>query len=414
LAIRVQIPDKDNIRYSNGAPIVIYAEGGYEADGLPNKKIPSLDDMIVITFILPGGENTVQKAHSDGEHYDYRGENSIEALRDIILYAAGKLKDSEGRSIDELVEFDILHDNIGFIGFSFGGNIGIATSAIHGNAIVQHLKYIIQWETPVSSQVATRDLGRMLFRPQYKGGSVQGEYFNPRYISYGKNTININYSDVTYDPDSIYPIFHDGNSDGVYTTINGSYYNYPSPDLNDNNNLELNEDYGLDTYPYSTFDIDGKVVYSRPVTWALKKNNVFNGSWPSNIATVEEANKYWDIRESVVLYEDALKNIPELEGMYLLSMRDHVQSDPYKSHVHQAYDGWTSNGKWFKINPDPKYIIELNSTFGEDGIFIPNVEPNTAPSDWEDLKSYCIPELISDETYQIAAVHQMADRIQSK
>ena len=412
LAVRVQIPDTNNIRFKNGAPVIIYVEGGFEADGLPNKKIPNLDDMIVITFICPGGENKVQKTKSDGE-YDYRGEKSIEALRDIIMYAAGKLNDSVGRTIDELIEYNILHENIGVIGFSFGGNLGIATAAIHGKSIAQDLKYVIQWETPISSQIATRDLGRMLFRPQEKGGSVQSEYFNPRYMSYGPLSININYSDIAYDPNSLYTIFHDGNDDGIYTTTKGSYYNYPTPDLNDNNELELNEDYGLDTYPYSTYDTNGKRVYSRPVTIALKKDNVFKGSWPSNIATLEEANKYWDIRESVVLYEDALKNIPELEGMYLLSIRDHVQSDPYKSHAHQAFDGWTKYAKWFKINPDPKYIIEVNSTFDDESIFIPNQKPNTAPNDWEDTKSYCIPELITDETYQIAAIHQMADRVHS-
>ena len=414
LAVRVQIPNKDDIRYSDGAPVIIYGEGGFKADGLPNKEIPGLNDMIVITFIYPGGENVVQKTHSDGEYYDYRGKKSIEALRDIILYAAGKLKDSEGKSIADLVEYNILHDNIGFIGFSFGGNIGIAAASVFGESIAQDLKYIIQWETPVSSQIATRDLGRMLFKPLENGGSVQSEYFNPRYISYGQLTLNVNYSDLKYDPQSIYTIFHDGNNDGIYTTINGSHYNYPTPDLNDNNNLELNEDYGLDSYPYSTDDLDGKVVYSRPVTYAMKKNNVFNGSWPSNIASVEEANAFWDIRESVVLYEEALTNIPELEGMFLLSISDHVQSDPHKSHVHQAFDGWTSNGKWFKINPEPKYIIEINSTLGEDGIFIPDVKPNTKPNNWEDTKSYCIPELIKDETYQIAAIHQMADRVHSR
>jgi hypothetical protein len=328
------------------------------------------------------------------------------------LYAAAKLKDNDGNTIDELMDFNILHTNIGFIGFSYGGNIGVSTAAIHGKEIADDLKYIVQWETPVSSQIATRDLGRMLFLPIEKGGSVQSEYFNPRYKAYGQSTIDIDYSDITYDQNSIYPIFHDGNEDGIYTTIKGSYYNYQTPDLNDNNVLELDEDYGLDTYPYSTYDTDGKVVFSRPATWALKKYNVFNGTWPSNIAMVEEANKYWDIRESVVLYEDALKNIPTLEGMYILGTRDHVQSDPHKSHAHQAFDGWTKYSKWFKLNPDPVYITEVNSSLSEDGIFIPNVKPNTAPNDWDDLKSYCIPELIDDEIFQIAAVHQMADRVQ--
>ena len=411
LAVRLQIPKKENIRYPEGAPIVIIGEGGNAADGIINKKMPHLDDMIVITFIYPGGENLEQDRHSDGV-YDYRGKKSIEALKDVILYAAGEIKDSKGKLIDDLMDFNVLHNNIGFIGFSFGGNIGVAVAALH-KEVAPHLKYVIQWETPVSSQIATRDLGRMLFQPLEKGESGRSDYFNPRYIGYGPLIIDVDYSDIQFDPESVYPVFLDGNKDGRYTVRMGSHYRYPTPDLNDNNILELNEDWGLDTYPYDTYDTDGKQVYSRPVTYALQRYNAFSGGWPDRIATVEEADAYWDIRESVQLYEKALKNIPELEGMFLLSINDHVQSDPYKSHAHQAFDGWTAHGTWVKINCDPRYIFEVDPSLNDRNIFIPNTGPNTAPV-WEDLRSYCIPEEVKDEVYQIAAVHEMADRVKER
>lgn len=408
LAVRLHIPKKEDIRY-NGAPIIIIGEGGYGSDGIINKKMPHLNDMIVVTFIYPGGENLQQKRHSDGV-YDYRGKKSIEALRDVILYCAGELRDNNGKYIDDLVDYPVLHDNIGFIGFSFGGNIGIAVAALH-KEVALYLTYVIQWETPVSSQIATRDLGKLLFQPLEKGATIQGDYFNPRYKGYGSHIIEVDYSDITYDPQSLYPLFLDGNDDGVYTTIMGSYYTYPTPDINDNNILELTEDWGLDTYPYDTYDINGKVVYSRPVTHALEEYNVFLSSlWPEKIATVKEADAYWDIRESVRLYKKALTNIPGLEGMFLLSVDDHVQSDPYKSHAHQAFDGWTLYSTWFQINPDPAYIYEVDPLLST--IFIPYTEPHTAPH-WEDSTSYCMPEKVPDEVYSIAAVHQMADRVQS-
>ncbi len=409
LAVRLQIPRKENIRFLEGAPIVIIGEGGYTADGIINKKMPRLDDMIVVTFIYPGGENKEQGLHSDGV-YDYRGIKSCEALRDVILYCAGKIKDSNNQTIDDVVDFNVLHNNIGFIGFSFGGNIGIAVAALH-KEVSPFLKYVIQWETPVSSQIATRDLGRMLLQPIEKGVSGRGDYFNPRYISYGPLIINVDYRDIQYNPESVYPVFLDGNKDGVYTTIISSHYNNPTPDLNDNNILEIDEDWGLDTYPYDTYNQDGKVVYSRPVTYALERYNVFRNGWPDRIATVKEADAYWDIRESVHLYEKALKNIPGLEGMFLLSADDHVQSDPYKSHAHQAFDGWTSYGTWFQINVDPHYIREVDPSLPKN--IIPYTEPNTPPI-WEDINSYCIPETIQDEVYQIAAVHFMADRVQNR
>lgn len=45
---------------------------------------------------------------------------------------------------------------------------------------------------------------------------------------------------------------------------------------------------------------------------------------------------------------------------------------------------------------------------------LPDNEPNKAPKDWGNVSSYCIPEDIPAGIYQLAAVHQMADRVQSK
>jgi hypothetical protein len=413
LAVRLHVPEKEKTRYPEGAPIVVLGTGGFAADGLINDKLYHLDDMVVVTFIYPGGENLGQKRRSDGK-YDYRGKKSIQALRDVILYCAGKQNDTEGKTIDDRVNFDVLHNNIGFIGFSNGGNIGVAVAALEGSRIADDLKYVIQWETPVSSQITNRDLGKLLFKPVERGGTGQADYFNPRYQSYGPLVLNVNYSDIAFDPESIYPVFLDGNCDGVYTTIKGSQYAHPVPDLNDDGILELDEDYGLDTLPYESYDIDGKVVYSRPVTQALVKCDIFPGTWPEKIATLEEANSYWDIRESVRLYENALENIPDLEGMFLLSVEDHVQSDPYKSHARQAFDGWHAYGSWIKINPSKSYIIEEDPRLADGSIDIPDLTANTPPEDWEDVRSYCIPEVVLDDVYQIAAVHQMADRVQSR
>jgi len=411
LAVRVYLPTPDHIRYPEGAPVVVIGEGGAIADGLVNSYMRSMDDVIVMTFIYPGGENLREKRHSDGV-YDYRGLQSIAALRDVILYAAGQKRDANGKLLGDLAAYDVLYDNVGFIGFSFGGNIGIAVAALEGDAIRDHLKYVIQWETPVSSQIATRDLGRMLFQPINSGATGRTEFFNPNYISYGPQVINVDYSKITYNPNSIYPVFIDGNGDGIFTVANGSHYDHPTPDLNDNGELEKDEDFGLDTYWYDTYDADGRIVFSRPVMEALLEYGVFGDQWPSNVATVAEAESYWDIRESVRMYQSALQKIPDLKGMFLLSDDDHVQSDPHKSHAHQAFDGWTSYASWFKINPDKRYLVEVDPSLED--LPIPELNPNTAPSDWEDHASYCMPETIKDETYRIAAVHQMADMVRDE
>jgi hypothetical protein len=299
-----------------------------------------------------------------------------------------------------------------FIGFSFGGNIVIAVAALEGEAVGDALEYVIQWETPVSSQIATRDLGRMLFQPISSGATGRTEFFNPNYVSYGPQVINVDYGRIAYDPGSIYPVFIDGNGDGIFTVINGSHYQHPTPDLNDNGVLETNEDYGLDTYWFDSYDTDGRVVYSRPVMKAIQRYGVFGNEWPSSVVTLDEAESYWDIRESVRLYGMALQKIPDLKGMYLLSDDDHVQSDPHKSHVHQAYDGWTRHTKWFKINPDKKYLVEVDPSLKD--LPIRELGWGTPPAEWEDHASYCMPEAVRDQTYQIAAVHQMADCIRDE
>jgi hypothetical protein len=435
LAVRVHTPMHGHARYPEGAPVLVWGAGGFEAKGINHELPDSVDDAassyirsgIIVTFVYPGGEDPWAGRQSDGV-YDYRGPNCIAALRDVILYAAGELTDSQGRTIDDVVPVPVLHDNIGLIGVSNGGNIIVAVAALFGDELAGHLRYIIQWETPVSSQVATRDLGRVWLQPPHPG---QGDFFNPRYLGYGPKVLAVDYSDLTYDPDgSLRKVFHDGNGDGQYTTIEDPVTHLQTPDLNLDGVLDMSEDFPLDTYPYS----DGvKEVYSRAVTHALADNQIMPHPWPEGIAMPSEADAYWDIRESVWLYDDALANIPDLEAMVLCGVRDHVQSAPTKPHIQQAFEGWLSafpppplqglgegeggwggegeGSPWVQINPSPAYLIEADpSLAGRDDL--PNRVPNTPPADWGRVDFYCVPEDIPKATYQLAAVWQMADRAQ--
>jgi hypothetical protein len=425
-------------RYSEGAPVLVWGAGGFEVKGINHDLPASVDDIIIVTFIYPGGEDPWAGRSSDGT-YDYRGPNCIAALRDVILYAAGELTDSQGRTIDDIVPVPVLHDNVGLIGVSNGGNIIVAVAALHGEELAGHLRYIIQWETPVSSQVATRDLGRVWLQPPHPG---QGDFFNPRYLGYGLKVLLVDYSDLTYDPDgSLRKVFHDGNGDGVYTTIEDPVTHLQTPDLNLDGVLDMSEDFPLDTYPAppspppTLGGVKGglKEVYSRAVTHALADNQIMPHPWPEGIAMPSEADVYWDIREAVWLYDDAVANIPDLEAMVLAGVRDHVQSAPTKPHIRQAFEGWLSalpppplpklgegeggwgeggeGSSWVQINPSPAYLIEADpSLAGRDDL--PNRVPNTPPADWGRVHSYCVPEDIPKATYQLAAVWQMADRAQ--
>jgi hypothetical protein len=384
--------------------VLIWGPGGFEVKGIGHDLPTTVDDIIIVTFVFPGGEDTRSGRSSDGT-YDYRGMNCISALRDVILYAAGELTDDQGRTIDDVVPVAVLHENIGLEGVSNGGNIIVAVAALYGEEVAEHLRYIIQWETPVCSQIATRDLGRVWLQPPEP---AQGDFFNPRYLGYRQKALDVDYSDLTYDPTGQFRrVFHDGNGDGAYTTVEDPIVHVQTPDLDLDGTLDLSEDFPLDTYPHG----DGvREVYSRAVTRALVDNSVITDTWPSDIAAVEEANLYWDIRESVHLYAAVMSKIPNLEAMVLAGVRDHVQSAPTKPHIRQAFEGWHTNGAWVQINPSPGYLIEAYPALAGRAD-LPNTTPNTPPADWGNVESYCVPADIYKAIYQLAAVsgHRGAD-----
>ncbi len=95
LAVRVHTPKWENARYPDGAPVIIWIQGGFDVRGIAHSLPPDVDDVICITFIFPGGSDPYSGLSSDGI-YDYRGEHCIAALRDVVLYAAGQLRDIHG------------------------------------------------------------------------------------------------------------------------------------------------------------------------------------------------------------------------------------------------------------------------------------------------------------------------------
>ncbi|MBT5015857.1 hypothetical protein HOM98_00050 [Candidatus Peregrinibacteria bacterium] len=213
LAVRLYLSDES--RYPDGAPAVVWGGGGFEVKGIDHdlKNLPL--DFVMATFIYPGGEDEWSGLSSDGV-YDWRGKTDLRAFRDVVLFTAGELSDSEGKFIYDYASYPVLSDNIGLIGVSNGGNTIAAVAAMFGEELNGHLRYLVQWETPVSSQLAARDFGRVWMKPSLR----QGEYFNPRYEGFDQYEFEVDFSDLTYDStQEYYQVFHDGNGDGKYNTI---------------------------------------------------------------------------------------------------------------------------------------------------------------------------------------------------
>jgi len=395
LAVRIFSPAPGETRYPEGAPVVIWVPGADDR-GTLREPLVQAADVIRIVFLFPGGcEGPVC---SDGT-YDHRGERSIAALRDVVLYAAGLLPDATGHTIDEIVPVPVLHDDIGLFGSSNGGNIVVAVAAMHGDQLAGHLRYLIQWESPVSSQITTVELGPPRECPR-RGAPPPG-WVNPRYGGYGPLEVQVDYNQLVYNPaDPDHPVFWDGNGDGVYTTVPGGC----PLDLDGDGVLGWDEDFPLVGYETE----GGRVVYSRPATRALADQGVFPGRWPSGIATPDEADAFWDLREAVRLYPAALRNIPDLMGMVLASAQDHVQVAPDRPHIRQAFEGWVAAGAWVRINPAPEYVVEIDPGLAGRAD-LPDNPPNVPPGDWA-AAGYTYPDRL-DAIYQAAAVHEMADRV---
>lgn len=410
LAVRIFAPgNAAGMRHAEGAPIVVFCIGG-ESAGTLDPNLQRATDVVRVQFLFPGGQDERSGRRSSGT-YDFRGERSIAALRDVILYAAGLLPDSQGRRIDDVLPVPVQHRNIGLYGNSNGGNIIVAAAALYGNELNPYVRYFIQWESPVCSQVAVGDVAPV--RLFCSGGQTQSLQAATPWYNAANNTLTelgVDYRRVRYDAANFnQPLFLDGNGDGRYTTVaDPARAGCQTPDLNNDGQLSTLEDYPLKFYRAT----DNRLAYSRQATQAFARHNVFNtnggATWPANILTVTEANAYWDLREATQLYERAFNAMPQLEGMFVASLTDHVQTTLNdKAHAQLTFNNLNTRGKWVKINPARSYLVALDPTLGSRND-LPNNQPNVAPN-WSNPASYCFPDDV-DNTAQAAAVQEMADR----
>jgi hypothetical protein len=85
---------------------------------------------VEVSFAFPGGGQGDAKS---GGTYDYRGPKCIQALRDVILFAMGKIADNKGQEIQDLVgDVRVLASKVGLHGGSHGGNACGAVMGLYG------------------------------------------------------------------------------------------------------------------------------------------------------------------------------------------------------------------------------------------------------------------------------------------
>src|SRR5262249_17790784 len=143
IAVNVIYPAKP--RYPEGAPVAVVVPGGNGSDGLEFSMHAAQAGFAEVRFAFPGGGTA---SFSSGGIYDNRGLESQQALKDVLLFAAGKTRDVQGKTIGELVPVKVAVGNLGIVGWDNGGNIAMVTLARFADQL-QFVGWITFYESPL-------------------------------------------------------------------------------------------------------------------------------------------------------------------------------------------------------------------------------------------------------------------------
>ncbi|MCD4655630.1 hypothetical protein K8T06_17045 [bacterium] len=419
LAVRVSYPDSiDQYRFSTGSPVLVSSPGGHQPGFLDPGSSWIDYGFTIVTFIYPGGSDG--PFSSDGT-YDYRGENCILALRDVIRYAMGEHQDIMGNTIQDLFPGNLLLSNIGIVSGSNGGPTTTATLSLHSGDL-QGVKYLVHMESPTSDQTVNGDLGAVSYDCfPYLDGDGNGlpgdDGKNVNYTTYGPSTCQVDYSHLAWesstswtytDAAGLYPpvqisgtVFLDNNLNGTLDSTGTP----PCYDINGNGILDQDED-----YPFAskiTFIGPGtvKVYLSTEVTGAADISGIFPGQWPDHIALPVESDLFWNYRDATLHFDTVSTEFPDIAVMLTFSETDHVQSADDHPHIQQSYDGYRRNSIWCRLNPDLAYI-----EYTEGGSAPPGTKDNDAntPVLPGNMKQYANPDNLN---FFEAGACEMADRV---
>jgi hypothetical protein len=383
LAVNVIYPKKP--RYTDGAPVVVVAPGGEGASGLEFSTHAAQSGFAEVRFAFPGGG---KQGFASSGIYDYRGMLSQQALRDVLLFAGGKLKDTQGRTISKLVPMVLSNKNVGLIGWSNGGNIAVITLAKYAQQL-PFVNYLTFYESPLGS----------MFYPPMLGGS-QDLLTNPHYRQGSAATGNclVDYRKLCFQADG--------------QKKPGSHKKLGQPEVpgivffDENGNKQWDEELEF-AFPYCCDIGLEKQIYPPHVTVALGRSGLFT-KWPKTIASLAESEAYFNERDGSLFLQELAKEMPNLFICVVGTRLDHLQRQPDHPHIPLNYNSWLANKiKFVRLNPDPIYI---GTAAGMNSRNFSDNKPG-ASVDADDVDALLEPEgLVPDYLFIDAAVAELADR----
>ena len=333
--VRVAPPERP--RYAEGAPVVVHVPGGLGPGGVGTAAARLGDfGFIDIVFLFPGGESGPPvdgKPLRSGGVYDSRGPASVRALADVILFSMGRLKSTEGKTIQDYAgRTRVLTDQVGVIGWSLGGTTIAAALGMHGKEL-RGVKWYASHESP------------------YGEGVIDGEFGTHGRPSkfYDASTGNLDLSGLKYSKDM--PVTLMGRPLPGAGDLRGGLY----LDGDGNGVYQEGPDFG-----FSGMFLAGpppNVFYAPFLTKAAAEKKVFGSQWPAHIATLKQTEEPWRIRDGVSNIASAVKNLPELAVIVFAGAVDHVQATADHRHILLQYGGFQQAGaRWVRLNPDPSYV----------------------------------------------------------
>jgi hypothetical protein len=385
IAIQVTLPETP--RYSEGAGVVIEVSTFLTPANRFNTNLdaPAIG-LIHVSYLWPGISD--RDAASEGK-FDYGGKDSIQALRDVIRFVSGEVPNSEGYTLDELVAFQPLYNNVGIYAFSHPGQAAVNVLGLHGDQLSQ-VGYFVGRENPTMDKLTAVEVGyfNQKNRPE----------LNPLYqypADYSPKGISLEYSSILWDAD--------------YTEPGANWIGVPYFDFNGNGKLDGSDHRLALRVPA----VNGKRVYSVELIKALRNNNAFSDSgWPDDVASLELAKQTWIFLDSTRRYLEIGQKLPDLNVMIVFARFDHVQPAADKPHIHHAYDGFSGGAKlWVRLNPDQAYVSWVSSQAGNGYTDHP---ANQEPDDWLDIEDWGYSNRSgASQLVPLAAVAEMSDRTQA-
>jgi len=384
LAVNVIYPDKP--RYKEGAPLAVVVPGGNEKSGLEFSTHAAQSGFAEVRFAFPGGG---KPGFASGGVYDYRGPKCHAALRDVLLFAGGKGKDIQGKTISQLVPAKLDTKSVGIIGWSNGGNTAVIALAKFADQL-KFVDWLVFYETPLGS----------IFYPPALGSAqdlIQNRHYHQGSAATGH--VLVDYRKLCWQPTG--------------QRNPGAHKKQGQPEIpgvvffDENGNKQWDEEIEF-ALPYSVDAAGDKQIYPSVVTQALQRLKVFSDKWPKTLATPGQCEKYFQERDGSLYINELAKQMPNLFVCVFASVLDHLQRQPDHPHICLNYNAWLADKvRFVRLNPDPVYVSKI-AAMGA-GTFVDN-KPN-ASIDSSTIEEFLEPEgLLPDYVYIEAAAAELADR----